>query len=202
MLTLATALGGAAALPAQAATPQPQMLDFKGADLGMSLQAWKALPFPGRTNVAASPICTDDPSSARLDLAISASEKQAGVIGCTYVFGPADGAGPRHPVPLDDRLSADHVLYKFRGGRLVSISYRTTVDAFDDIVARLTAEAGTPASVQRDQVSTALGTGMPRVRMSWRTPSGTAVLTDPSNQLNRLSVTLTTAAPNAAGAKT
>jgi hypothetical protein len=190
-MALAGATGASILIAAAAqAAPPAQILEFKGAELGMSLQDWKALPFPGQSLIAVNPVCSDDPKSARVDMAISPAEKQAGVIACTYVYGAADGDGPRHPVPLDDHLTADHVLYKFRDGRLASISYQVSVDAFDDIVARLRAEAGAPAVIQRDQVKTAMGEKIPRVRMNWRTPTGSVLLTDPANRQNRLSVTL------------
>lgn len=201
---LATALAALTAAPALAAAPtappaQPpaqtpsQQLEFKGAELGMTLADWKAQPFPGHAQAAVSPVCSDDPKAARLDMAISPAEKQAGVIACTYIYGPADGDGPRHPVPMDDHLTADHVLYKFHDGRLVSIRYLVTVDAFDDIVARLDALTGAHATLRRDQIKAELGEKLPRVRMSWRTTHGEVELSDPANQANRLSVTLTTA---------
>jgi hypothetical protein len=193
---IALAAGSAlAATSAQAAPAQLpiQPLEFKGAELGMTLADWKAQPFPGRAQTAVSPICSDDPRAARLGMAITPAEKQAGVIGCTYVYGPADGDGPRHPVAMTDRLTADHVLYKFRDGRLASVRYLITVDAFDDVVARLDALTGTHATVQRDQVKAELGETLPRVRMNWKTTSGQVELSDPSNNPNRLSVTLSAA---------
>ncbi len=190
------ALAAGPALMAATAQAQPaaqaQPLAFKGAELGMTLASWKAQPFPGHATTQVSPICSDDPKAGRLDMAISPAEKQAGVVACTYVYGPADGDGPRHPVAMDDRLTADHVLYKFRDGRLASIRYLITVDAFDDIVARLDTLTGAHATLQRDQIKANLGENLQRVRMSWHTPTGLVELSDPAKQANRLSVTLST----------
>jgi hypothetical protein len=191
------AAGAQAQSPAQPIRAHPLQaqaspLEFKGAELGMTLAQWKAQPFPGQAQTAVSPVCSDDPKAARLDMAITPAETQAGVIACTYVYGPADGDGPRHPVPMDDRLTADHVLYKFRDGRLISIRYLVTIDAFDDIVARLDALTGAHGTVQRDLMKAGSGAKLARVRMDWTTPMGRIELSDPASRANRLSVTLST----------
>jgi hypothetical protein len=192
LLAVAAQAQTATQTSAQAQPPQAQPLEFKGAELGMTLADWKAQPFPGHAQTAVSPVCSDDPKAARLDMAITPAETQAGVVACTYVYGPANGDGPRHPVPMDDRLTADHVLYKFRDGRLISIRYLVTIDAFDDIVARLDALTGAHGTVQRDLMKAGSGAKLARVRMDWTTPMGRIELSDPASRANRLSVTLST----------
>lgn len=179
--------GGAVAAPQG---PPAKTLEFKGSELGMSLADWKAAPFPGRAADPVSTICSDDPASAASGLTATPAQTQRGEIVCTYISKGLAGDASWEAVPISDHLLAYHVLYSFRSGRLTGISYQTSTDAFDDVVARIKAQLGPSSDVERDVVHTRWGAGLPRVKMVWRTPTASAQLVDPTTRPDRLSVTL------------
>jgi hypothetical protein len=174
VLALSTA-GAALAAPAGAGP-----FAFTGARLGMSLQAWRSLPFPGKASPGVRAACSGDPGIGRnAGLEPTAAQRKAGEVVCGYIarygrYVLAQGIRPaakRKPVVVH---------YLFTGGRLTGIRYRTSRDAFDKVAGRLKAAYGPPDAVLRDQVQTELGK-LDRVRMSWAAPSGSAVLTDPAD---------------------
>jgi hypothetical protein len=165
------------------AGPSAEHLEFKGATLGMTLAAWKASPFPGKGFVR--PVCSGDAGSGQAGITLSAAERSERARVCTYAY--AGPGGPRAEVPIGTGLFARKVRYIFRDDRLAAISYRTTPDAFDAIVARIDAQIGHRSEVTRDQVRVQDGVILPRVRMRWNSAAGDVVLTDPVSS-GRMSV--------------
>jgi hypothetical protein len=168
-------------------------LAFKGAELGMSLADWKAAPFPARTSNPVAAACSNDPSGAAAGLKVTAAQARLGEIVCTYISAEP-GSPDWEVIPITDQIMADHVIYGFRAGRLTSISYQTSVDAFDNVVARIKAQIGPSSEVQRDLLHTRWGVDLQRVKMFWRTPDGSAQLVDPFARPDKLSVTLSSGA--------
>jgi hypothetical protein len=163
-------------------------IEFKGAQLGFTLSQWKALPFPD-ASIAVAPVCTGEPDAPRIGLTLSADEQRAGDVVCGYAYEGPTGPGPRKPVPIDDRLMAEKVRYTFHAGRLDAISYQTSVDGFDAIIARISAQLGAPSAVQRGRADFGRGEVLPRVTMHWAAAGGEARLVDPSPRPDKMSVT-------------
>jgi hypothetical protein len=168
-------------------------LEFKGAELGMSLADWKAAPFPARISSPVAAVCSNDPQGAAAGLKVTAAQARFGEIVCTYVSA-GTGSPDWQVIPITDQFMADHVIYGFRAGRLTSITYQTSADAFDNVVARIKAQIGPSSQVQRDRMPTRWGVDLQRVKMFWRTPAASAQLVDPSTRPDKLSVTLSTGA--------
>ena len=184
-----SAAGAASAAPAGGGP-----FAFTGARLGMSLQAWRALPFPGKADPRAQAACSGDPGMGPdADLQPTATERKAGAVVCGYIVRYGHYVLPQGIRPAADRKPVS-VRYVFAGGRLAQIRYRAPRDAFDKVTQRLKAAYGPPAAVLRDQVQTEIGR-LDRVRMSWAAPSGSAVLTDPADARLDLAVELSSRGP-------
>ena len=187
--------------PAFIATPPPAtppVLEFKGSRLGMSLAAWRSAPFPGVTPTPVRPVCSDDdPAHAgRLGLLVSATDRTASQVVCTYAF--TGLGGPREPVPISDGLFARAIRYTFRGGRLAEISYLASPNAFDALVARIDAQMGPSTSTTRDALRMRSAAWLPRVRMRWLGRAGTVTLTDPVADTGMMAVDYAAPAPRPA----
>lgn len=192
----ATALQiGAAAQLAQTA-PAPtarsaQPLSFDGAALGMSVAAWKALPPPPGMATTAAADCGQGIAAALRQARIAAATPAPGHATCAYDerFGAdvlLDSAR------LDGRYRIRDLRYRFAGDRLAEIDYTASIDAYDDIVARLSGKYGSPATTVRDVMRTPAGR-FPRVRQTWRTGSGVVSLDDPTDNPLRLGVRMASA---------
>jgi len=189
---LASALGPAGP-PAEAqswlvpAAPKPPGL--RNAALGMSLEDWKSLPPPASAGPTATPTCwNDDRSAAAAGLPMSTAEAEAGATICTYIsrYGRTFLS---HSVRIDPGHRVEGVRYIFLRDRLAEISFRASVDAYNDITAMLKDSFGPQASTQRDLVRTSAGR-LQRVKKTWRTAAGGAVLTAPAEDATQLSVRL------------
>ena len=187
MIGLVVIAAAGLALTGPARPASDTQLEFKGAALDMTLAAWNTSPFPGAGERRA--VCSDGPDAHAVGIALSADERREGALVCTYTF--ADRGGPRAEVPIGDGLLARRVRYVFKDGRLVSIGYRASPDAFDAIVARVDSQLGRAAQIARDRVRLDDGSVVARVRMRWAGPAGVVALTDPI-ETGRLSVVLST----------
>lgn len=189
---LALSLLGAGA--ASAAPAGGGAFAFTGAHLGMSLADWRALPFPGGPDARVKPACSGEAGTSRIALFdLTPAERKSGAVVCGYVIRYGDVALAQGIRPAKDREPVQ-VRYVFMNRRLSDIRYRASRDAFDRITARLKAAYGPPRAIVRDQVRTEIGQ-LQRVHMSWATPVGSAVLTDPADGRLDLAVELSSRTP-------
>jgi hypothetical protein len=175
---------------AQPRPPAPQhmagALAFDGAALGMTIGAWRSLsPPPGVGPSAAADCGPGVVAALRLDR-IPAPAAASAYTTCAYDARFGDDV-LLHSVKLDDRFRIDDLRYRFASGRLSEIDFTASVDAYNDIVARLTHDYGQPAATVRDLLRTPSGR-FARVRQTWRTPAGVVSLVDPTSDPLRLSV--------------
>lgn len=192
----AASLAGALIPRLASAATAPNPMAFKGVQLGMSLEAWKALPFPGLAPGRAKPVCTDRPGAAGGLLSTSSAQTPDTVV-CAY-FSQYGRFTLPEPVALGPRIQAKRLRFTFQAGRLTTIEYRTSADRYDDLTARLNALYGPPTKLIRDTVKTEAGP-FPRVRQTWRGPQGQIELVDPVQPYTDLSLRLTSAAGAAHG---
>lgn len=183
---VALTAGLATETPTVSAPPAGGPLSFDGATLGMTVGAWRSLAPPPGVGPSAAPDCgpaVGDPIRAEQ---LAPSAPAPGNVTCSY--GARFGAEVLlHSAKFDDRFRLDGLRYRFAGGRLSEIDFTTSIDAYNDVVARLTAEYGAPVTIVRDVARTAT-VRLPRVRQVWRTAGGSVSLTDPSSDPLRLSV--------------
>jgi hypothetical protein len=165
-------LAGAAPSPNGSA---PDGLNYPGVHLGMTLEAWKALPRPKTLPVAATPICETKTTATA-------------TIVCGYFSHYGRFTLPEE-IALGPKLRARRLRFTFVDGRLSSIAFQTSINVFNDLIARLNARYGRANTISRDSVSTPLG-DFPRVREDWKTPSGEIELVDPVRPFTDLSVRL------------
>jgi hypothetical protein len=166
---LAAALSAAA--PAKGATSP--FVTLNAARLGMSLQAWRALP-PAGAAPGAPPSCAAQPS--------------ARIVTCTYASKVGRYVLP-NAVPLDRTYQATDIRYVFDGGRLSEVAFRSSVDAYNDLTAVLDKDYGPPTRTAQDQVRSEIGP-LRRVRQAWTTPTAQVLLVDPSADPTKLGVTI------------
>lgn len=188
------------AAPAIAAAPAPSTissgLGLPGVQLSMSLEAWKALPFPGKSSARIVPVCAHDGADPAGGGLGRTTDRRPGVVTCAYLGRYGRFTLPE-PIDLGPRLQARRMRFTFVQGRLASVEYRVSADVFDDLTNRLTKSYGQPTSMVRDSVRTEAG-AFPRVRESWKTPRGVLQVTDPVKPFNELSVRLSTTVVEAA----
>jgi hypothetical protein len=141
------------------ATPPPSP---GGAYLGMTLEAWRALPFPGRDGGHLIRNCA--PASATSD------KGQVAASICSYEI--RYGAYSLEPaLPLTAQYSAHDPRYSFDDGRLTQLAYRVPIDAFSRLVALFRDSYGMEAQTINDMVRLE-GVSRARVLKTWRTPDG------------------------------
>jgi hypothetical protein len=164
-------LAAVLASPALASSDHPQPdLSFQGATLGMTLDAWRALPPPDGPTTMSKAACSTG-------AATSPATPVHGAIECVYRR--TYGRFALQPaVTLPDGRRVTDIRYSFRNGRLVQITYRLSVDAYESTVARLDARFGSASQVIRDTVRTRDGR-LARVTRTWTSPKGAAQLVDP-----------------------
>jgi len=162
---------------------------FNGAQLGMSLSAWRSLAPPEGAGPDALPSCSDDSRVATIaHNPLSATLSDSGVVTCAYVDRFGHTVLP-HSMRLDATYRADDVQYRFDRGRLAEIRFRASVDAFSDVMSLLERQYGPPTATVRDEVRTPDGR-FARVTQIWRTADDAITLVDPSDALTQLEVSL------------
>jgi hypothetical protein len=92
------------------------------------------------------------------------------------------------PQPLGGGYEARNLTYRFVDGQLARISFRTSVDGFSWVTARLDGRYGRPDSILRDDIQ-AEALDIPHVQDTWRNGRSTIVLDDPTGDLRTLRVT-------------
>jgi len=181
------------ALAQPSSTPQARApLSFDGAELGMTVGEWKALPPPPGVEPTAAPDCGPAILAALRDERIPVAAPAAGHTICAYDarFGKDVLL---HSGILDGRYQVEGLRYRFADGRLAEIDYTASIDAYNDIEAKLSRKYGRPVATVRDVLNTPAG-HFPRVRQTWRTAGGVISLTDPTNDPLRLGVRIASVA--------
>lgn len=189
------ALLGAVATPALAQTAAGAIprgdLQFDGARLGMSLSQWKALPPPQGSTADVATECSNDTTldtASRVTFSVSGSEPP--VVVCSYVARLGRYVLAQD-FPLAKTYFARNPKFTFVSGRLAKIEFKSSINAFDDLVAAFEARFGAASQTIRDQIRTPFGLTLPRVQKIWRLPDGLVSITDPSDDLDRLVVDFT-----------
>ncbi len=180
---LVGALASAAPVAHATSPPKVTQVEFKGAVLGMTLESWRALPFPEKTMAPALPVCRPGAQSSQSQLGNSANESAAGEEICTYRVG--DELSPN--IALGQHFFAHDIQYVFKGDKLAEISFWSSEDAFSDMVARLRAAYDAPTRITRDTVSEEY-LRQPRVQMEWDKAQAVITLKDPASRPDRLAV--------------
>ena len=93
--------------------------------------------------------------------------------------------------PLTKTYLARSPKFTFVSGRLARIEFKSSINAFDDLVALFEARFGPASQTVRDQIRTPFGLTLPRVQNIWRRPDGLVRITDPSDSLDQLAVDFT-----------
>jgi hypothetical protein len=155
-------------------------LDFEGARLGMTIAAWKALPYPGRSKAHVIAACSDDPSAVIRDaLTAESGRRRGGAIVCAYITHYGQKVLVQ-PFALTKVYFARTPLYEFVGGKLSKIAFRTSIDAFNDLMARLQSRYGPVNQTVRDEVNLRDDLRVPGVKEIWRRSDGMIDIDDPS----------------------
>lgn len=194
-MTVALVIAAALSAAGGAVTTPPAIVGLPGIQLGMTLDAWQALPFPGKSTAKIEPVCANDGADPAGEQVRAASDRQPGVVICAYLGRYGRFVVPE-PIDLGPRVQARRMRFTFVKGRLQSIEYHVSTDVFDDLTNRLTKRYGQPSKVARDNVRTEAGV-FPRVRETWTTPRGVLEVTDPVRPFNELSVSLSSSAVEA-----
>lgn len=179
--------------PTEARAATTTAIAFKGAQLGMTEAAWKALAPPGPVSPNARPACTDDPGGAPPGLTLTPAERSAGAVACAYLSTYGRVSLPQSFV-LDGKYRLTGLRFSFVDGRLAQIRCRTSTDAYSALVADFNGRYGPAAKLIRDNVRTELGR-IPRVVQTWSTPTGSVVMTDPVPPYTELGLTFSAGAP-------
>ncbi|HWF76538.1 MAG TPA: hypothetical protein VN694_05110 [Caulobacteraceae bacterium] len=181
---------GAARLTTAAPPPiTPQAagpLSFDGAHLGMTIGEWRALAPPPGVGPTAAADCGPGILAALREARVTTAAQGTGQTVCAYDARFGDDV-LLHSAKLDDRYRIDALRYRFIGGRLSEVDFTASVDAYNDIVAKLTHDYGRPTSTVRGFTRTSDGR-FAEVRQTWRADGGVVTLTDPTYNPLRLSV--------------
>jgi hypothetical protein len=183
--SFAAAAGLVPALAATAAAPTPDMA-FKGARIGMTLDQWRSAPYPGTGGDHPASVCSPGGGAGFGSAARQSSTASPAVI-CAYVDRVGDETLPQS-FALTKTYLARRPTYDFVAGRLETIEFHASIDAFDDVMAMFDETYGPATETVRDLVRDAFGGDRPRVQKIWRLPAGDIRVTDPSSRPDELSV--------------
>jgi hypothetical protein len=147
--TLPSPSAKAAASPLHPTSIRVVHYGFEHADLGMSLARWRAAS-PDQATAPCAP-APHDPK----------------IVVCT----PAAEVGGRYN--KRDRRAV------FVNGVLAQLSFSTSINSFDGVMARLDKTYGRPAKVVRDTIRLGDGLVLPHVLMTWTNGLETIRITDP-----------------------
>jgi hypothetical protein len=166
-------------------------LEFNGARLGMSLSEWKLMPRAEGSPADVTATCSDEavPDSASR-VKFSTSAPAPPLVVCSYAA-RLGGYMLSEDLPLTKTYFARNPKYYFLSGRLAKIEFRSSINAFGDLVAVFEAKFGQESQTIRDQIRTPFGLKLPRVQKIWRLPDGLVRIVDPSASLDQLVVDFT-----------
>lgn len=175
-------------------TDQPAArVQYKSAVLGMTLDEWKALPFPGapRPDQTVFSMCTDNPRWMKLDdaLPVSRIEQSLGVVECGYYTKdkfPAFTMRAVIPIGATTHTVFD-VDYAFYQGRLFRIVGSSQLAGISDMVEGLTARYGKPQTME-SSTQNRLGATFPKTDYLWTIGRDTILATAPSGRIDRSGV--------------
>jgi hypothetical protein len=154
----------------------------------MTIEEWKALPYPGPSSEHATARCSYGPAGAAASDPQGESAKQSTAVEvCAYVAPEAEDEA----FPLMKTFLARSPTYYFGGGRLSKIEFHTSIDAFNDVMALLEAKYGPASQTLRDDVRLDNSFDLPRVKKIWRQANGSIQLVDPSSAPAQLEVQFT-----------
>lgn len=142
------------------AAPSATPFKFLGSKLGTPLPEWRAKAPP-------QPVSTCGPAA-----------KTAPIYRC------------RMPDVKIGGYRTRNLTYTFKDGRLAAISFATSIDAFDDVVAALKTANGAPSATRSDHVKLSDGLVFPHVAMVWRRSGSQILLSDPGPRGVQLFVTI------------
>ena len=95
------------------------------------------------------------------------------------------------PVALGGDRTAPDVAFTFVNGRLARIRFRTSINAYDRVRARLDSRYGAPRPVTYGQIRIEHSIETPHVRAVWHNDRSTIVINDPDAEGTTLKVTYT-----------
>jgi hypothetical protein len=194
-LCLSTSVSAAAPPePSAALSARPASVPMVGgAYLGMSIAAWKALPRPQTMSPRAVPSCSGADREGGVGAVRDLVAKPRGPIICSYQARYGAVSLPQ-ALRLTPKYLARDPHYTFTGGRLSTIRFITSVDAFDALVAQFTQAYGSPQQTLRGSISFGRAVRFPRVQQVWRVGDQILQIKDPVGRPDRLEVELTTLA--------
>jgi hypothetical protein len=126
---------------------------------------------------------------ARIGMDLTAFRTRPG-IACRPGQKPAVTVCRGPDLPLGGGYFARELDYRFVGGRLARIRFRSSVDAFSWVTARLKKDDGQPTRIVRDELSHR-GRRLPHVTMTWTNGRSTIALSDPVQGMMQLGVSIT-----------
>jgi len=156
---------------------------FKGAWVGMSVDAWRDLRLPPGVGDLARPACRSLAATGDRHGDTENARRTGADLTCFY----SDPHGLDRSVRLDNGFRASQVRYAFVGGVLSEIRYQTSIDAYNDLTALYGRRYGKPVIETRDTVRTTFGV-RPRVRQVWRTEFGSVELVDPASDPTKIRI--------------
>lgn len=128
-------------------------------------------------------------ADARIGMDLAAFRSRPG-IACAPGQKPGVTACRGPDLPLGGGYFARDLDYRFVGGKLVRIRFRSSVDAFSWVTARLKKDDGQPSAITRDTFPHA-GRAVPHVAMTWANGRSTIALSDPIQSMIQLGVSIT-----------
>lgn len=188
---------------------QPREYDFRGATLGMTLDAFKELPYPdtsARTHAQA--FCSGDAqlddTSGSYGLILSTEEKQVGITKCSYFQSSAEfysqvGLGSRGTGWMQASIAVgtngygtyDAVYFFIRDpkdqtSKLYQITFTTNSNAAQSALGGLVEKFGAPSSRGDDTVQNRMGASFPHTVAIWANPLSTITLESPASDVDHM----------------
>lgn len=170
-----------ALLAAIVAGASPGAVDFRGHELGSSLEMFRSGPAPAGSR----PVCSNDSNHDWLRPAEGMA--QAGVVICSFEE-QIGSSRVRADMPLSPSPYSATVEFYFHEGRLFRIEAYLDAPAAATIEEALTAKLGNAAEARQATFQTKAGAVFPQAVRVWRRGTQTVTLTAPDLTTQRMSV--------------
>lgn len=172
-------------LIAGAAQAQTAAFEFRGAQLGMTKDQWKALPVPQQVFGPATARCTDEEPRALWAADLLPDMRAAGIVKCVYVK-DAGGYAAGQRLGNSELTSVE---YLFRADKLYKISIIGVDLAAPSLMDALVAKYGKPV-MSGGSLTTRAGQTVPQMTATWRANGETIQVASPSLRLDRFAAVI------------
>ena len=155
---------------------------FRGAEIGMTLSAWKSLPPPEQLTGKGVAYCSDDPAESAKPSFAKLGSDIPDEVKCIYADAEGNGVFQRIG------MLSTRPFYHFYKGQLYSIELSANALSNSDILRSMRDKYGPPAKTETGVFQTQSGSTFPQVTTTWGQGKQVIMVTAPDDRVDSMTV--------------